>query len=259
LCWCGSGKKFKKCHLNRESAPRQTIQEVIETGQTAYAQKICLHPDPSTCKRGIIKAHSVQQSSSLDKIAVKGKVYGRVPPEVPDAPAETLDGDRGRAIQTRRVGPPPQDVATTRPAVPDHLGHRRRPHQHRIAAELCVTLPTVGKWRTRFAEKRLDGLTDEPRPGPPRTISNARVERVVTRTLESKPANATHWSTRGMAKAAGLSQTAVSRIWRAFGLKPHLHETFKLSTDPPFVENQDTRSQVLVYRPSTCAIRSEWL
>jgi SEC-C motif-containing protein len=75
-CWCGSGKKFKKCHLNRESAPRRTIQEVIETGQEAYAQKVCLHPDPSTCKRGIIKAHSIQQNGGLSRIALKGKVYG---------------------------------------------------------------------------------------------------------------------------------------------------------------------------------------
>ncbi len=105
-----------------------------------------------------------------------------------------------------------------------------------IAADLRVTLPTVGKWRSRFLARRLDGLTDEPRPGPPRTITDAHVEAVVTKTLESKPANATHWSTRGMANATGLSQTAISRIWRAFGLKPHLRETFKLSTDPYFVE-----------------------
>ena len=105
-----------------------------------------------------------------------------------------------------------------------------------IAADLGVCLPTVGKWRQRFLDDRLEGLADEPRPGPPRTITDARVEDVVTRTLETKPAGATHWSTRGMAKAAGLSQTAVSRIWRAFGLKPHLHETFKLSADPFFVE-----------------------
>ena len=105
-----------------------------------------------------------------------------------------------------------------------------------IAADLRVTLPTVGKWRQRFLDRRLDGLTDDPRPGPPRTITDAHVEDVVTRTLESTPANATHWSTRGMAKATGLSQTAVSRIWRAFGLQPHRHETFKLSTDPYFVE-----------------------
>src|SRR3954447_20180800 len=92
-----------------------------------------------------------------------------------------------------------------------------------IAADLRVTLPTVGKWRQRFLDRRLDGLTDEPRPGPPRTITDARVEEVVTRTLETKPADATHWSTRGMSKAVGLSQTAIGRIWRAFGLKPHLH------------------------------------
>ena len=104
-----------------------------------------------------------------------------------------------------------------------------------IAADLRVTLPTVGKWRSRFRTGRLDGLTDEPRPGPPRTVTDAHVEAVVTRTLETKPAHATHWSTRGMAKATGLSQTAISRIWRAFGLQPHRADTFKRSTDPYFV------------------------
>ena len=94
-----------------------------------------------------------------------------------------------------------------------------------IAADLGVTLPTVGKWRRRIVDRRLDGLADEPRPGAPRTVTDQQVEDVVARTLESKPRNATHWSTRGMAESAGLSQTAVSRIWRAFGLKPHLHET----------------------------------
>ena len=105
-----------------------------------------------------------------------------------------------------------------------------------IAADLRVAMPTVGKWRQRFLDDRLEGLADEPRPGAPRTIADAQVEEVVTKTLESKPKNATHWSTRNMAKAVGLSQTAVARIWRAFELKPHLHETFKLSTDPFFVE-----------------------
>lgn len=105
-----------------------------------------------------------------------------------------------------------------------------------IAADLRVAMPTVGKWRQRFLDDRLEGLADEPRPGAPRTIADAQVEEVVTKTLESKPKNATHWSTRSMAKAVGLSQTAVARIWRAFELKPHLHETFKLSTDPFFVE-----------------------
>jgi transposase len=110
------------------------------------------------------------------------------------------------------------------------------PNNQAVAARLGVCNATVGVWRRRFVARRLDGLTDDPRPGAPRTLTDADVERVVTRTLETKPANATHWSTRGMAKAAGMSQSAVSRIWRAFGLKPHLAETFKLSTDPYFVE-----------------------
>ncbi len=105
-----------------------------------------------------------------------------------------------------------------------------------VAAKLRVCSKTVGTWRRRFVARRLEGLADEPRPGAPRTITGADVERVVTKALESKPKAATHWSTRGMAEATGLSQSAVSRIWRAFGLKPHKAETFKLSTDPFFVE-----------------------
>ena len=105
-----------------------------------------------------------------------------------------------------------------------------------VAARLGVCSATVGTWRRRFVERRLEGLADEPRPGAPRTISDADVERVVTRTLETKPKAATHWSTRGMAQAAGLSQSSVGRIWRAFGLKPHQTRPFKLSTDPYFVE-----------------------
>jgi transposase len=105
-----------------------------------------------------------------------------------------------------------------------------------VAARLRVNTVTVGKWRKRFLEDRLDGLTDEPRPGAPRTITDAMVEEVVTKTLETKPEAATHWSTRGMAGAVGLSQSAIVRIWHAFGLKPHQSETFKLSTDPNFVE-----------------------
>lgn len=105
-----------------------------------------------------------------------------------------------------------------------------------VAMNLKVTKPTVGKWRKRFGEHRLDGLLDEPRPGAPRKIMDADVERVVTRTLETKPPHATHWSTRTMAKASGLSQSAVSRIWRAFSLQPHRTETFKLSTDPLFID-----------------------
>jgi transposase len=105
-----------------------------------------------------------------------------------------------------------------------------------VATRLGLNRTTVGKWRQRFLDARLDGLADEPRPGAPRTITDAQVEQVITKTLESKPKAATHWSTRSMAEHVGLSQTAVTRIWHAFGLKPHLIETFKLSTDPFFIE-----------------------
>jgi transposase len=105
-----------------------------------------------------------------------------------------------------------------------------------IAARLGCNPATVGKWRTRFAARRLDGLHDEPRPGKPRTISDQDVERVIAATLEETPVDATHWSTRSLAQATGMSQSAVSRIWRAFGLKPHLTESFKLSPDPLFID-----------------------
>ena len=104
-----------------------------------------------------------------------------------------------------------------------------------VAARLGVGQNMVGKWRRRFAEHRLEGLRDEPRSGTPRTIEDARIEAVIVRTLESLPPDATHWSSRGMAKASGLSISSVQRIWRAFGLQPHRLETFKLSTDPDFV------------------------
>lgn len=105
-----------------------------------------------------------------------------------------------------------------------------------IAADLRVTIPTVRKWRDRFSESRLDGLVDEPRPGAPRSITDTQVETAVTRTLETKPTHATHWSTRTLARELGLSQTAIVRIWHAFGLKPHRRSSFKFSTDPFFVE-----------------------
>ncbi len=105
-----------------------------------------------------------------------------------------------------------------------------------VAREVGVTRQTVGCWRQRFVTKRVDGLLDEPRPGAPRTITDADVERVLRLTLETKPRAATHWSTRAMAKRCGFSQSAVSRIWRAFALQPHRVETFKLSKDPLFIE-----------------------
>ena len=105
-----------------------------------------------------------------------------------------------------------------------------------VSRELSVTRRTVHKWRTRFHANRLDGLHDEPRPGAPRTITDEQVADVVTRTLETKPKNATHWSTRSMAAATGMSQSAILRIWHAFGLQPHRTKTFKLSKDPLFVD-----------------------
>jgi transposase len=105
-----------------------------------------------------------------------------------------------------------------------------------VAQRLRVTPATVGKWRRRFLQARLEGLIDEPRPGAPRSISDDRVEQVVVRTLETTPRDATHWSTRGMAKAMGLSRMTISRIWHTFGLKPHRTETFKLSPDPFLVD-----------------------
>jgi transposase len=106
----------------------------------------------------------------------------------------------------------------------------------RVAEDLGVSRPTVTKWRNRFAVMRLQGLLDEPRPGRPRLVTDEQVEAVITKTVEERPADATHWSTRSMAKAAGMSQTSISRIWRAFGLQPHREETFKVSTDPLFIE-----------------------
>jgi transposase len=106
-----------------------------------------------------------------------------------------------------------------------------------VAQQLGVWPQTVGKWRARFVTLRLDGLADEPRPGPPRKIGDEQVEAVVVKTLEEAPVNGdTHWSTRSMAAATGMSQTAISRIWRAFGLKPHLVDSWKLSTDPQFID-----------------------
>ncbi len=105
-----------------------------------------------------------------------------------------------------------------------------------IAAKLGVVIPTVGKCRRRFLRQRLAGLLDEPRVGAPRTISDTDIEAAIRTTLESKPKDATHWSTRSLARKLGLSQSTVSRMWRAFGLQPHRVETFKLSTDPQFIE-----------------------
>ena len=124
-----------------------------------------------------------------------------------------------------------------------------------IAAHLGVSRQNVITWRQRFLAHRLDGLVDAPRSGAPRRVGDEAVERMITLTLEEQPAGATHWSTREMARRVGMSQTMVSRVWRAFGLQPHRSETFKLSRDPAFVDkvrdvvgltlNPPDRAQVL--------------
>jgi transposase len=105
-----------------------------------------------------------------------------------------------------------------------------------ISQRLGIHRNVAGKWRSRFLEQRLDGLVDEPRPGRPRTITDEQVEEVIVRTLETTPRDATHWSTRSLAREVGLTQSAVQRIWKAFGLQPHRHETWKLSKDPQFID-----------------------
>jgi transposase len=105
-----------------------------------------------------------------------------------------------------------------------------------IAQRLGIQRNMAARWRSRFAEHRLDGLTDEPRPGRPRTVTDAQVEEVIVKTLESTPKDATHWSTRSMAREVGLTQSAVLRIWKAFGLQPHRQDAWKLSKDPLFIE-----------------------
>ncbi len=128
---------------------------------------------------------------------------------------------------------------TRRPKCPQALALRARVillcaaglSNTEAAAELHITIQTAGKWRQRFIEKRLDGLLDEPRPGTPRKLSEADVDRVLGLTLESAPNHAAHWSTRSLAEASGLSRASVHRIWRAFSLQPHRTETLKLLRD----------------------------
>lgn len=151
----------------------------------------------------------------------------------PVAKIDLSDGERTELEALSRRRKTGQGMATrARIVVLCADGHSNKS----VAVALGVTPQTVGKWRKRFAELRRDGLHDEPRPGGPRTIDDAVVEAVVVKTLETQPEAATHWSSREMARQSGLSASSVQRIWRAFGLQPHRVETFKLSTDPLFVD-----------------------
>ena len=111
------------------------------------------------------------------------------------------------------------------------------------AGKLRCSPGMVGKWRSRFLQKRLEGIYDEPRPGAPRKIHDDQIERVVIQTLESTPRGQTHWSTRELAKATGLSRMTISRIWHAFGLQPHRTENFKLSPDPLLIGGPALRAR----------------
>jgi transposase len=156
-------------------------------------------------------------------------------------------GDRGRPKQPLVLSDDEREALTRwsrRPKSPHSVAQRARivllaadgMTNVAVAERVGVNQATVVKWRRRFLERRLDGLVDEPRPGAPRSISDDAVEAVIVRTLEDKPTDATHWSTRDLAKKVGISPSSVGRIWQAFGLKPWQTDTFKLSEDPQFVE-----------------------
>ncbi len=149
-----------------------------------------------------------------------------VPLKLTKAERETLE----RWVRRRKTAQ--QLALRARIVLRSAQGHANR----EIARQLGVHEATVCKWRGRFVKKRVEGLSDDPRPGAPRKISDETVERIVTMTLESTPTDATHWSTRDLAKRMGVSQSTVSRVWRAFNLQPHRVETFRLSNDPLFVE-----------------------
>jgi transposase len=125
-----------------------------------------------------------------------------------------------------------------------------------VARRYRTTDATVGKWRQRFIDRRLDGIYDEPRVGAPRTISDEEVEAVVVKTLETTPAGETHWSTRTMAANAGMSHTTIGRIWRTFGLKPHVTESFKISPDPQLIEKVRDVVGLYMNPPTNAAVFS---
>ena len=151
----------------------------------------------------------------------------------PKAVLDLTDGERAQLVRWERRRKSSQALALRSRIV---LACAEGRSNKDVAVACGVTPATVGKWRRRFCELRLDGLVDDPRPGRPASVTAAQVEDVVVATLESVPANATHWSRAKMAQRSGLSASTIGRIWRAFGLQPHRSETFKLSTDPLFVD-----------------------
>jgi len=151
----------------------------------------------------------------------------------PKKPLEIVEEDREK-LRTMALRPKSAQAMALRARIILHCAQGLS--NAAVARKLQVTGATVGKWRERFCTFGLEGLLDEPRVGAPRKITDRQVEKVVTKTLETMPRNSTHWSTRLMAAETGLSQNAIVRIWRAFGLQPHRVENFKFSKDPQFVE-----------------------
>ncbi|MGH8021742.1 MAG: IS630 family transposase [Opitutaceae bacterium] len=151
-------------------------------------------------------------------------------------PKEPLDLTAGEQARLQTLANRPKTDQRTAMRARIVLECARGVDNAEAARRLHLNPARAGKWRGRFIKQRMHGLADAPRPGQPRKVTDARAGQVVTRTLETRPKGATHWSTRSMARATGLTQNAIVRIWRAFGLKPHLQENFKLSTDPFFVE-----------------------
>lgn len=164
------------------------------------------------------------------------RVYNKEEPDATWTTCTDIETDRRRATDPVGLDASAENGASLGVASPHCAGLCRGPKQYGGGCCAVGLHETVGKWRKRFAARRLEGLLDEPRPGVPRRISDAQVERVITLTLELAPANATHGSTRLMARQCGMSQSTVSRMWRAFALQPYRSETFKLSRDPLFVE-----------------------
>jgi len=154
-------------------------------------------------------------------------------PGRPKKPLEIVDADREKLTMMARRPKLAQAMAMRARIV---LSCGEGLSNSEVARKLHITGATVGKWRERFRRFGLDGLLDETRVGAPRKITDQQIEDVITKTLKSVPANSTHWRTRLMAEAAGLSQNAIVRIWHAFGLQPHRVENFKFSKDPQFVE-----------------------
>jgi transposase len=151
----------------------------------------------------------------------------------PKEPLKITDEDRDK-LTTMARRPKSAQAMAMRARIVLYCGEGM--NNSEVASKLRITGATVGKWRERFRKDGMDGLLDEPRVGAPRKITDRQIEEVVTKTLESMPANSTHWSTRLMAAETGLSQNAIVRIWHAFGLQPHRVENFKFSKDPQFVE-----------------------